>query len=182
VYKYGTGSIAFDGTGDYLTIPDSILLEPGSENLTWEMWINTTNSTQYSTLYSRSPASFATGMWSLMMNMASSTTGDVGLYVADYSTSGPLLQTTGVSVRDGSWHHIAVVRNGSAWTLYVDGTSRATGTWSGSVANIAYGPYIGKDQFYGRDYNGYIDDLRITKGYARYTSNFTPQSTAFKDK
>jgi len=172
---YGSNwSNYFNGTTDYLSLSDNTALEPGSSDLTWEMWINTTNSTQYATLYSRTPASFATGMWSLMMSLASSTAGDVGLYVADYNPSAPLLQTTGVNVRDGAWHHIAVVRNGSAWTLYVDGTSRATGTWAGSVVDIAGGPNIGRDQFYGRYFNGYISSLRVVKGTAVYTSAFTP--------
>lgn len=172
-------SCKFNGSSDYLSLPDNTALEPGSSDLTWEMWINTTNSTQYATLYSRTTASFATGMWSLMMNLASSTAGDVGLYVADYSLVGPLLQTTGVNVRDGAWHHIAVVRNGSAWTLYVDGTSRATGTWAGSVVDIAGGPNIGRDQFYGRYFNGYISNLRVVKGTAAYTSSFTPPTQLF---
>lgn len=168
------GSMYFDGTGDYLTVPDTPVLEPGSSNLTWEMWINTRSSTQYATLYSRNPASFATGMWSLMINVASSTAGDVALYVADFSGASPLLQTTGVNVRDGAWHHIAVVRNGSAWVLYVDGVSRATGTFSGTIANIAGGPSIGRDEFYTRNYLGYISNLRITTGSAIYTAAFTP--------
>jgi hypothetical protein len=173
----GNWSNYFDGNGDYLTVPDNAALEPGSSNLTWEMWINTTNSTQYATLYSRSPASFQVGMWSLLMNIASSTTGDVGLYVFDYSNSTPLLQTSGVSVRDGLWHHIAVVRNGSAWNLYVDGVTRASASWSGTIADIVGNVYIGQDQFYTRTYTGYISNFRVIKGTAVYTSNFTPSTT-----
>ena len=164
----------FDGTGDYLVAPDNDALEPGSSNLTWEVWINTTSSTQYATLYSRTTATFASGMWTLMINLASSTAGDAGLYVANFSTASPLLQTTGVSVRDNAWHHIAVVRNGSSWVLYVDGISRATATWAGTIANIAGGPYIGSDQFYGRNYAGYMSNLRIVNNTALYTANFTP--------
>jgi hypothetical protein len=100
----------------------------------------------------------------------------VALYVGDFNLSSPLLQTTGVSVRDGAWHHIAVVRNGSAWTIYVDGVSRATATWAGTIADISGGPYIGRDQFYGRDYTGYMTDLRVLKGTAQYTAAFTPPS------
>jgi len=168
------GSGYFDGTGDYLVAPDNDALEPGSSNLTWEVWINTTSSTQYATLYSRTTATFASGMWTLMINLASSTAGDAGLYVANFSTASPLLQTTGVSVRDNAWHHIAVVRNGSSWVLYVDGISRATATWAGTIANIAGGPYIGSDQFYGRNYAGYMSNLRIVNNTALYTANFTP--------
>ena len=177
--KFGGASGLFDGTNDYLSIPDNEVLEPDTSNLTWEMWIKTISSVQYATLYSRTPALFDSGMWSLMINQASSTAGDIALYLGNYSNSTPLLLTTGVSIRDDVWHHIAIVRNGSAWACYVDGTSRATGTFSGVISNIGSGPRIGADQYYGRNFAGYIDELRVTKGIARYTSNFTPSTTAF---
>ena len=179
--KYGGGSGLFDGSGDYLTIGDAAAMEPGSSDLTWEMWVKTTASNSYATLYSRTPSTFSSGMFTLMINQSSPTSGNVALYVADYSGGAPLLATTGVSVRDDSWHHIAVVRNGSSWAIYVDGTSRATATWSGTIADISAGVYIGRDQNYffeGRDFPGYIDELRITKGVARYTTNFTPPTAA----
>ena len=179
--KFGGASIAFDGSGDYLIVTENEALEPGGSDLTWEMWINTDSSTRYATLYSRTPAAFSTGMWSLLMNNNSNTSGDVALYAGDYSSTLPLLSTSGVSVRGGAWHHVAVVRNGTAWALYVDGTSRSTNTWSVAISDIAGAVYIGRDQFYGRDFNGYIDDLRITKGVARYTSNFTPPTAPFPD-
>lgn len=176
--KFGGSSIYFDGTGDYISCPESLGQKFGAGNLTWEMWINTASTTQYATLYSRTPASWATGMWSWLMNHANLTAGDLALYIADYNLSTPLLLTTGVNIRDSAWHHIAVVRNGSSWALYVDGTSRATATWAGALVDIAGSPYIGADQFYGRAFTGYIDDFRITKGYARYTANFTPPTLA----
>jgi hypothetical protein len=178
--KFGGASALFDGTNDYLSIPDNEDLEPSTNNLTWEMWIKTTSSVQYATLYSRTPSAFGSGMWSLMINSTSSTSGDVALYVGDYlAASSLLLLTTGISIRDDVWHHIAIVRNGSAWACYVDGTSRATGTFSGGISNISSGPIIGADQNYGRYFAGYIDEVRITKGIARYTSNFIPQTSAF---
>ena len=180
--KFGGSSVFLDGTNDYLSIPDNESLEPGTNNLTWEMWIKTTSSVQYATLYSRTPSSFASGMWSFMINQASSTAGDIALYLGDYSGGvTPLLLTTGVSIRDNVWHHIAIVRNGSAWVCYVDGTSRATGTFSGAISNISSGFIIGADQYYGRYFQGYIDEFRVTNGYARYTGNFTPSTTAFAD-
>jgi len=179
--KFGGTSLALDGTNDYVSIPDNEALEPGTSDLTWEMWIKTTSSVQYATLYCRTPSAFGSGMWSLMINQASSTAGDIALYLGDFSNSSPLLLTTGISIRDDVWHHIAIVRNGSAWACYVDGTSRATGTFSGGISDISSGPRIGADQNYGRYFAGYIDELRITKGIARYTSNFTPSTTQFLD-
>jgi hypothetical protein len=176
--KFGGSSMAFDGTGDWLVCQNSPNQEFGSGNLTWEMWVYTSTTTQYATLYSRTPASFQVGMWSLLINYTSATAGDVALFVGDYNLTTNLVLTSGVSIRDGAWHHIAVVRNGSAWTIYIDGTSRGTGTWAGAMTPLAYGPYIGADQYYGRAFVGYIDDLRITRGVARYTANFTPPATA----
>ena len=78
----------------------------------------------------------------------------------------------------GTLYHIAAVRSGSTLTLYRNGISLASGTTSqiyqtGSQLNIGGSP---GDAVY---LNGYIDDLRITNGYARYTSNFTPPTSAF---
>ena len=177
--KFGGASGYFDGTGDYLTIPDNDVFEPGSSDLTWEFWIKTTSSSQYATLYSRVPSAFSAAMWTVMINIASATAGDVAFWAGDYSGASPLVQTSGVSIRDDVWHHVAIVRNGSSWTIYVDGTSCGTGTWSGSIGTSSGSVFIGKDEYYNRDYNGYIDDLRITKGVARYTANFTPPTAAF---
>jgi len=170
-------SVFFDGSGDYLTVPDNAALEPDNSDLTWEMWVNTTNTTRYATLYSRTPQSFQTGMWALMMNHSSTTAGDLAVYFGNYSISAPLLTTTGANIRDGLWHHIALVRNSNSWVLYVDGVSRATATWTGTIADISTGPNIGRDQFYGRNYTGYISNLRIVKGTAVYTSGFTPPTS-----
>jgi len=72
----------------------------------------------------------------------------------------------------GTWHHIALVRESGTCTLYVDGTSVASTTESGSIdgQNLAIGGYYDTNFLY----DGYLDDLRITKGVARYTANFTP--------
>jgi hypothetical protein len=181
--KFGGTSLLLDGTNDYLSIPDNEVLELGTNNLTWEMWIKTTSSVQYATLYCREPSSFGSGMWTLMINNASSTAGDIALYLGDLSGAVPLLLTTGVSIRDDVWHHIAIVRNGSAWACYVDGTSRATGTYSGGIGNISAVTLIGADQNVpGRNFAGYIDELRITNGVARYTASFATQSIEFPNQ
>jgi len=174
---YG-GSGYFDGTGDFLAIPDNAALEPGSSDLTWEMWVNTTASNQYATIYGRG-TTWAAGSWLLLVNNASATAGDVAVWVNNFSAVAPLLVSTGVNVRDAAWHHIAVVRNGSAWTLYVDGVSRATATWAGTVSDRADGPNVARDPATPttRDFPGYISNLRVVKGTAVYTGAFTPPTT-----
>jgi hypothetical protein len=172
--KFGSGSVYFDGSGDSLSLPDSSLLELGSSSFTIDFWINASTSTQYSTVYSRSPAAFAAGSWTLLFNFTTATSGDIAFFCGDYSLASGLLLTSGININDGAWHFIALVRNGSSWVLYVDGVSYATNTWSGTITDLASGPRIGNDQFYARDLLGYIYDFRHTKGVARYTANYTP--------
>jgi len=176
-YRAGGYSTYFDGSG-YLSVGDNSAFELGNSNFTIEMWINTTNEDRYDTLIARTPNSFASGMWTLMLNRASASAGDVAFYFANYSTSTPLVNTSGVDVCDGQWHHIALVRNSSAFTIYVDGVSRGTGTSSATCADINGAYTIGRDGYYGRYYNGYIRDLRYTVGTAVYTAAFTPPTEA----
>jgi len=79
-----------------------------------------------------------------------------------------------------TWHHVAIVRDASSVvTMYINGTNvdSATDTNNYSANNLKIGTNRAIDSFY----DGYIDDLRITKGVARYTSNFTPPTTELPD-
>ena len=80
------------------------------------------------------------------------------------------------SLSTGTWYHFAYVRNSGTITFYINGTSSGTAT-AYSLSTIPTTWSIGA-QIGASFLNGYLDDLRITKGYARYTSNFTPPTTA----
>jgi hypothetical protein len=74
-----------------------------------------------------------------------------------------------------TWMHIAIVRNGSNFNIYKDGVSVASTTFAGSMTAVAGPICIGSvDSNNGSSLNGYIDELRISKGTARWTANFTP--------
>ena len=78
-----------------------------------------------------------------------------------------------------TWYHLAFVRNGNVWGLYLNGTAENTRTVSGSITSSSLGALeLGRRHDAVQYVDGYIDDLRITKGLARYTSNFTPPTTA----
>ena len=182
--RFGGASGYFDGSGDYLSIPDNSVLEPGDSDFTWEFWVKTTTTTEYATLFSRMPSGNGPSKWTLMTNRYGPTRGDLALYVGDYSASTELLVaeghlTSAWKITDGAWHHVAVVRNGAEWAIYVDGISRATATWAGAISDSTSPITIGRDDYYsGRDFEGYIDDFRVTKA-ARYTSNFTRPAAPF---
>ena len=81
-----------------------------------------------------------------------------------------------------TWAHFAVVRSGSTVTMYLNGVS--LGTWTSS-ATFSGAFYVGAEFYTGSvtgSMNGYIDDLRLTNGYARYTANFTPPTSALQDQ
>ena len=172
VKKYGTGSLAFDGSGDYLFEPATQLLAWGTGNFTIEMWINT-STTSVSGGASRT-------MW------GTSSASYQGQLYLEVSTGKVVFGNTGSTflkgtsnVADGNWNHIAISRSGTTCRLFVNGTQEASGT--NSVNYDAQPTFIGAFGASDGFFNGYIDDLRITKGYARYTATFTPPTAAFSD-
>lgn len=85
------------------------------------------------------------------------------------------------SVVANEWHHWAVVRNGSAWTMYCDGVVVATATYSMTIPSNTTVPFrIGNSQQasdivdYPGPFQGYIDDLQIINGLCKYPAAFTP--------
>ena len=84
-----------------------------------------------------------------------------------------------------TWHHIAVTRDASnVWRLFYNGTISNSTTNTLSMASYVQPLYIGKFPYFpsynsGQDFGGYIDDIRITKGVARYTAAYTVPSRGF---
>lgn len=178
--QYGTAAGLFDGTGDYLTVPLSTSYELGGSDFTIEMWVKGTGTNSYACLINRpSSTGFSAGAWSLFYNPGSAN-GRLQFWAADYSTGAALVAASSGDVHNGSWHHVAVTRSGSTFTIWLDGSSVGTATSSAVIANGTRNLYIGTDANYGsRDHNGRIDDLRIVIGKALYTATFTPPAAAF---
>ena len=86
------------------------------------------------------------------------------------------------TISTNTWTHLAVSRSGTSLRGFINGTQvGSTVTNSTSLLNVAQRPVIGTNgnTVSIENFNGYMDDLRITKGYARYTANFTPPTAAF---
>jgi hypothetical protein len=169
VVKYGTGSLSFDGTGDRLFIKDVTNLGFGTGDFTVELWV----------YFNVSPADtgFVGSVGSGGMDFVYHSSGSLRigqLAVGWDSIFSPFTPAT------GTWYHIAFTRSGTTARGFVDGVQIG----SNSTNTVSYAPTggmnIGASNSTGaRHLNGYIDDLRITKGYARYTANFTPPTAAF---
>lgn len=173
VVKYGTGSLAFDGTGDYLKTPYSVnwML---SGNFTIECWLYWTAHGSYGGVVGCANSNTSTGItagWYLDFNSSTNN--------LQFEGQGGVSVVTTNAIPSSQWVHIAVVRSGSTITHYLNGVANGSGTSSTSFDSVNNPLYVGVDRGGSSTITGYIDDLRITKGYARYTANFTPPTAAF---
>jgi hypothetical protein len=175
VVKYGTGSMYFDGTGDYLTAP-------ASNNF------NFANGTPFTVEFWANPSAYKSGSgfdgYGTIISTAKVFNAgwriEMATEISFYTYNNSAVITTPISLN--TWTHIAVVHDGTNTKMYKDGvlSGSAAATWTASTSDLVIGGLMsGSFTYY---YNGYIDDLRITKGVARYTANFTPPARAFPDK
>jgi len=172
VKKYGTGSIAFDGAGDYLVAPSNAIFNMGTGNFTIECWAYPqTQVESYPALFN------LTGVndLSVAYNHGDGTANSFSMLTGATRTSASVTSSV------NNWYHIALVRNGTTVTLYIDGTSRATTTNSSTLGGTTCTIGVYATASPTTAFKGYIDDLRITNGFARYTTTFTPPTSALSD-
>ena len=183
--KFGGYSLSLDGTGDYLRIADDPSTEFGGTDLTIEGWLYQNDDTGHVLVCKRSDSgNWETGAWifGVNTNIAGSNddAGNVEFWAYNYNSGSPLLEFDNGSAFSSGWHHFAVTRSSDVWMLFVDGTKVDTQEWTASIGDNNLPVFIGKDSYSGGRYetNGYIDDFRILKGYAEYTADFVPPTTA----
>jgi len=175
-YKWAPTSMKFNGSTDYLTTPSSVGWNlPGDFTVETWLFLNATG-VDYSIVGKWGPSNYYA--WILQYMGAS------GPYIRFYSGNSGTLgtgMTFSTTLLSNTWYHIAVTRSGSNIRCFVNGTqvgSTATNshnlTSSNGICAVGYNPDGGQQYL-----NGYIQDLRITNGTARYTANFTPPTTAF---
>ena len=166
--KFGGASIAFDGSGDYLSIPASSDFLFGTGAFTIEAWIYLLATGQQHVYEARTSGNGVL----LYVNALTQ--------LSFYSNGATRL--TGETVATGQWNHIAVTRSSGETKLFLNGTPSASIFYDSQYYNSpTTSIFIGTNGVGGSYVNGYIDDLRITKGVARYTSNFTPPTAPFPD-
>jgi hypothetical protein len=170
VKKYNASSILFDGSGDSLTIASSPLFAFGTRDFTVELWVYFNSISGGCALYDARDSGNSLGI----------------LIGIDGANNSPYFHVSGgnrilgTALSNATWYHIAVARSSGSTKLFVNGT-QAGSTYTDANNYIAGIPTIGNNSSGGggTNYlNGYIDEFRITRGVARYTTTFTAPTSA----
>jgi hypothetical protein len=183
--KYGAKSLDLSSNTnsggvatDYLTIPDHSSFDFGSGDFTVTAWVNLDSNAGNKTSSvvlnksisgASSNSSFYFGAGKNGCSIYTSTSGT--------AWNGTTLESS-TSITPGNWVHIAWVRNGNVFKIFQDGTETASTTNTITIYTSTRNVDIGRQSTSGSAFKGYIDDLRVIKGHAEYTSNFTPPTSA----
>ncbi len=160
--KFGGTSCYFDGKGDFLTVADSEDWNFGTGDFTIEFWVLRTGVSKYEGILGESAASWNSGAPVIVIY-------NTKILITEGEFANKTQAST--SFIANTWYHVAFSRGGGFMRLFVNGKLEgfAVDNHSYDFNEIRIGRYnVGADY----DFGGYLDDLRITKGVARYPSNF----------
>jgi len=167
--KFGRASALFDGTGDRLDLYPNGKLAFGTTNFTIEYWFRYSGSlpNQNRMTWEQRPGS--NGVYPLVYH---TTSGQVVYFVNSSA------RITSSSLSADTWYHLAIVRNGSTTTMYINGSSE--GSFSDSFNYLEGTPRIGDNMLANSSHSGHIDEIRASNT-ARYTTGFTPPTAPFQN-
>jgi hypothetical protein len=170
--QLGSHSAVFNGTNSYLSIADSADFTYGTGDFTIEFWVNFANGAGPQYFYNH-----VGGGRQVQIYQAGQDARPI-FYVHDNGTEVAIYQFPTLTDLYTGWHHLAIVRSGTNILGFYDGVSQsmtvinAIGTQSINDPSgaLILGSYNTTNNFF----NGYLDEFRISKGIARWTSTFTP--------
>lgn len=186
---FGGSSASFDGVNSYLSIPDSDDWNFGNGSFTIDFWeYRTLNGIQHGVALARG-THLSEGDYNTQCTAVSksvfSIEYDGRVYFSSNGTDCDIASTKSLgSAPLNQWSHVAIVRNGNSFFTFRDGLLQDSWTSNLSffiptdVQLLAIGPKMGSDGTLNY-FNGFIDELRISKGIARWTSNFTPPTQEY---
>jgi len=187
--KFGLSSLIYDGTGDLISMPSTADFTLADEDFTIEMWSRiAAEPGDHVDFLAKWDGPTNNASWVLEYQV---TENQLRFYMSTDGTATVWasfdLDSDGIGVAgffDSNWHHLAVVRSGGTVTVYIDGIAGAD-TWVGgaaslyaNVTDVTIGARIESAATF-RVVTGNLDEIRVTKGVARYTEAFTPPTEEF---
>ena len=176
--KFGGASGLFDGSGDYLTIPNHADFAFGGGDFTVDFWVRFNalpTAGNFATFYGRDVSSH-----DLQLDINNSAGTYKVRFIPYISGAKLVVNETWSGLTTGVWYHVAFVRSGNTWGVFIDGTLLPTGSQSGTLDTTTDTISIGRHTSGSpREFNGWIDEFRISKGVARWTANFTSPASAY---
>jgi hypothetical protein len=172
-YKFGTGAIRTSPTGSkFAAITNTSDLDFQGD-YTVECWVYMVSTQSYGGIFANGISGNSSGVGQFVLTV---NTNSITTYIN--GTTASVISNTSLSLN--TWTHLAVTMSGTTLTIWVNGVNTGSTTYSGSRGTpYTYSTlgrwYHGIDSYY---FDGYIDDFRVTKGLARYTSTFTPPTAA----
>jgi hypothetical protein len=163
-------STFFGGSIDWIETADDDELSYGLQDFTIECWIYQVSSSSASIICAKNDGAFP-GAYEYAFYINPGQILGFGFYGTSFQGA-----QSSTAYALNTWHHVAVVRSGSNFAIYRNGSSVANFVSSQSLRNTNTRFTIGRDYEAGqggRFFNGFISDLRVT-ARARYTSNFPP--------
>lgn len=175
-YKFGSSSALFDGTGDYLSLADSDDWNFGTGDMTLDFWVrfNTISGTSI-TLFEQE---LNNGSRWAFNYIPVPTSGALRIYS---SITSEYYDFAWVPSTD-TWYHVAFVNTSGSFKAFVDGTQVGTSNPEFNLPDINATLGIGRSTFASTldgALNGYLDEIRVSKGIARWTTNFTPPANEY---
>lgn len=155
--KWGASSLLLDGSGDYISIPDNPDFDFGTGDFTIEFWLRWNSTSGFQTIYDHG----YTGSGALLLQTGN---GD-GRFII-YANGSSVFQESD-ALGAGVWGFYQLVRSGTTLTLYRNGVSKGSVTNSTSfaaAADLCFGAQLTSGL---NNFNGWVDDVRITKGVVR---------------
>lgn len=164
--KFGTQSMYLQA-GGYQQVVDSTSLQFGTGNFTIECWIYITLNNQVQAIMSK--GAIATGY---VLQITSSNT-------LTWTSTSTVLKTSTTTISLNTWTFITIVRSGTTGYMFINGNQEGTTFSDTTNYNQTQNLFIGVDRGTTNGLNGYLDDIRITKGVARYTGSFSVPTSSF---
>jgi len=179
--KFGGASGLFDGTGDFVTTPDSADFTLGANDFTIDVWfkMNTAGGTTRC-IAGQADAGFtaAASAWGLFKTAGDQIQFSLSTGAAFRSMFSVKQYTNTVNP---GWHHLAVVRTGDVLKMFIDGAQEGNNiSFTGAVNDSANGLTVGaRDGGGANSWFGWLDEFRLSVGIARWTAGYATGNDAF---